>query len=198
MRHFLSRTQANVKVFSWDVTSIHDSREDSGLVWRKFQKLWTSSAWHARASHSRAGSDWAQSLPPDPTTKFQGDNATLSLVWSSLCLWPAKPVTTGSREQSFRASFVGRPMSVESGRSASSSPEISRRSGTHEDSHRCHFQTSFQRCFKGTSNALVAQRQATTGTCALFFVVFQIASDSPAVSSTRWTMVLNLMGGSYK
>ncbi|KAK9959502.1 hypothetical protein ABG768_009626, partial [Culter alburnus] len=66
------------------------------------------------ASHSRAGSDWAQSLPPDPTTKFQGDNAALSLVWSSLSLWPAKPVSTGSREQSLRAAFVGRPMSVES------------------------------------------------------------------------------------
>ncbi len=38
---------------------------------------------------------------------------------------------------------------------------------------RCHFQTSFQRCFKGTSNALVAQRQATTGACALFFVFFK-------------------------
>lgn len=52
--------------------------------------------------------------PPDPTTKFQGDNAALSLVWSSLSLWPAKPVSTGSREQSLRAAFVGRPMSVES------------------------------------------------------------------------------------
>lgn len=38
---------------------------------------------------------------------------------------------------------------------------------------RCHFQTPFQRCFKGTPNALVAQRQSTTGTCALFFVFFK-------------------------
>lgn len=52
--------------------------------------------------------------PPDPTTKFQGDNAALSLVWSSLSLWPAKPATTGSREQCLSAAFVGRPMSVES------------------------------------------------------------------------------------
>lgn len=76
----------------------------------------TGSAWHAQASHRRLGSDRAQSLPPSPPdpTKFQGDNAALSPVWSSLCLRPAKPVTTGSRERSLRAAFVGRPMSVES------------------------------------------------------------------------------------
>ncbi len=194
MRHFLSRTQANVKVFSWDVTSIHDSREDSGLVWRKFQKLWTSSAWHARASHSRAGSDWAQSLPPDPTTKFQGDNATLSLVWSSLCLWPAKPVTTGSREQSFRASFVGRPMSVES----ADLPPLQRLAGEveHTEDSQMPFSNFVSEVLQGNIECLGGTTPGHNWYLCPVFCVFQIASDSPAVSSTRWTMVLNLMGGS--
>lgn len=59
---------------------------------------------------------------------------------------------------------------------------------------RCHFETQFQRCFKGTPNDFMTQRQLTTGACALFFCVFQIASDSPAVSSTRWTTALNFRG----
>lgn len=144
-----------------------------GLVWRKFQKLWAGSAWHAQASHSRAGSDWAQSLPPDPTTKFQGDNAALSLVWSSLSLWPAKPVSAGSREQSLRAAFVGRPMSVES---ADLPPPLQRSAGEveHTEGSQMPFWNSkFQRCFKGTQNDSVARRQSTTGTCALFFVFFK-------------------------
>lgn len=59
---------------------------------------------------------------------------------------------------------------------------------------RCHFQTQFQRCFKGTPNDFVVQCQSATSTRTLFFYVFQIASDSPAVSSTKLTMVLNFRG----
>ncbi|KAL1257692.1 hypothetical protein QQF64_010936 [Cirrhinus molitorella] len=108
--------------------------------------------------------------PPDPTTKFQGDNAALSLVWSSLCLWPAKPVTTGSREQSLRAAFVGRPMSVES---ADLPPPLQRSAGEveHTEGSQMPFSNSVSEVLQG--NDFVAQRQSATGTRALFFVFFK-------------------------